>query len=148
MPRIDQHSRIMVAGAVSLVTLFLLASCATPMKVTRSVMIGTYEASYRDFHGRPSAKETLVLKADGTYEQTFVSARGKRWKHAGRWVLDNSQGPSTMDLHDYWRGVDYDGNVLPAPERDGIAGLPVEERAGVICITSNPETNQYYAKIK
>lgn len=147
MPRIDQHSRI-IAGAVALVTLFLLAGCATPMRVTSGTMIGTYEARYRDFHGRPSAKETLVIRIDGTYQQTFVSTRGKRWKHAGRWVLDNSQGSSTMDLHDYWRGVDDDGNVLAAPLKEGIAGLPVEERAGVICITANPLMNQYYARIK
>ncbi len=112
-------------------------------------MIGTYEARYEDYHGgKVFAKETLVLNVNGTYEQTFVPTHGKGWQHTGQWTLDNSQGSSSVNLYDYWAGVDYDGNVLPTPVKEGTAGLPVQERAGVICITSNPETVQYYAKMK
>lgn len=142
-----QRSGHLLPASILLVGLLLLAGCATPMKVTRGAMVGTYEARYDGYYGVNLGKEILVLRIDGTYEQTYVPTSGKGWKHTGQWTLDTSQGSSRVRLYDYWEAADYGApKVLVPPGRAGTEDLPVEERAGTICITVNSDLDQYYAR--
>lgn len=111
-------------------------------------MVGTYTVTY-EAYGSVLGTETLVLRADGRYEQVFVPVHGKGWKHSGSWTLDNSQGTSVLVLSDYWAALDEYGDKLRArPKRYPNFYPGVYERSGRICILIHASTDQYYCKVK
>jgi hypothetical protein len=104
-----------------------LAGCAKP--VNSSDLPGTYVAEY------PSVRDTLVLKADGTFtQQITLKPRGNAATNWGTWRFD--PGDKTISLSEEFVAV-VDGfnqmvTNLNRPKNAGISILPVRHRSGII----------------
>ena len=61
-------------------------------------LVGTWMADYSQYDvSLPRAKETLILNANGTFEQIFEATMGRRRSVAGKW--------STEEMDDAWTRV-------------------------------------------
>lgn len=129
-----------------LILLMLIIGCGIDPKVPDSAMPGTYTVTYSPYSGTVLATETLVLSANGTYEQTFTPKTGRPWKHTGRWSLDRSSGHPDICLSDYMEALDVWGDrMLPKPNRTNWHSSIVY-RYGVVTILIDEDAGYYFAK--
>ena len=133
-------TRLILTGIV----LGLLWGCGP--KLTRKSVIDTYKVEHRTgpiTHG----VETLVLKANGTYVQTFVpAAKGPIVRNTGNWVFDDTYGPE-IKLEDAL-SVPGPESPLKYPIPRMNQTLPVTRIMGRLAICRDPDIGLYYMKVR
>jgi len=80
----------------------------------------------------PTLTETLVLKSDGTFEQTIVYKDGQEFSSKGPWELKYAR----MQFDDFYMTVDSDRRTEVDPPR--LVGLFMYYRGGD-AINGNPD---------
>ena len=92
-------------------------SCQRPYDIEQSEIVGVWQITYRKYKNpdspssRISGVETLIIHADGTYNQHFQSAAYNYTSPANRWVLvlNEGDGPKLQmeGLRYFADGLDY-----------------------------------------
>lgn len=146
---VSPASRIRRAARIGfvLVGLSVAAGCTSGVHVTKNDMVGTYTVDYHDNSGAVVASERLVLEANGRYVQTFTPARGRPWTHTSTWDVDSGNGRSLLVLYDHWEGFDgWTSKVYAHPKKWGAGHMEIVQRGGVICITVDADTDEYFCR--
>jgi hypothetical protein len=93
----DYHLRRLFCVGLALLTLFALGSCQTGddlRDITVADLVGTWKADYSQSAANvdPSGVEIIVLKNDGTYQQTYTDNSGVIYQsHWLNWSLDEDK---------------------------------------------------------
>lgn len=141
-----RNLRIGPSVALMLVSV-LLAGCGV-QSVPKNAIPGTYEITYEPHSGTVLGVERLVIKADGTFEQTFTPTGSKAWTNTGRWTVDTSKGQTIIHLCDYMEALDeWDSQVRPHPKRTDLH-TSVSYSYGTINITTNDDLGYHLRKVK
>lgn len=113
----------------------------------RGDLIGTYRVTYNQYYGMYLGKETLVLKPDSTFEQTFIEPHGKTRHNNGtwKWAPDPSEGYS-LELDGLAKNLndEYD-KVAVKPIKTNISDAP-RSHGRHIWITIDEDLGIYYEK--
>jgi hypothetical protein len=128
------------------IALSIVSWHTTPL--TMADMVGTYTLDYKTDYGY-LGKETLILKADGTYTQIYISVKGPTVKNNGNWDLHPIMGEQMFALYDYMLPMDEFGkpNKIPFPKTGAVSSTPYKFM-GKVVIPGDPNFDQYYHKIK
>jgi hypothetical protein len=71
-----------------------LSSTDPLAQIKESDVVGTWQAIYADSHANvdPSGIERIVLRGDGTYQQTYTDGSGYRYKSEwNKWYMDSDR---------------------------------------------------------
>jgi hypothetical protein len=130
-----------------LITVILFTISWRTAPLTMADLVGTYTLDYKTDYGY-LGKETLILKADGTYIQIYTPAKGTTVKNNGTWELYYINGQQIFGLNDHMEPMDEWGkpNKIPFP-RSSFSTKPTRIM-GKIIISRDPNFDQYYHKIK
>jgi hypothetical protein len=108
-------------------------------------LIGTYEAKYPS-DSWPVVKEVLVLRKDGTFDQTITRADGPSLHSSGRWSADCDFWGTDIHLGNALRPIDGFGTPCAKPQRTNEI-LGAQKVLGKVSISIERELDISYWKV-
>lgn len=114
----------------------------------RSDLIGTYCVTYNQYAGVYLGKETLVLKPNSTFEQTFTPPHGSVRHNTGKWSWSRGpQGEYELNLDGLAEHLDpsRSGKVAAKPTRTNVF-TGIHRRGNRIWLTIDEDEDLYYEK--
>jgi hypothetical protein len=124
----------------------LLAGCGG---VDRKDAVGTYRLVYCPGDHTILGTDILVIKADGTFEQTFKPTHGKGWKNRGRWHLEAADRMNwDKDMFLEHRLEPIEGDRFLSPPRDETGSYAMWQSGSTIEIEVDPDLSYEYLKVK
>ena len=137
----ERQKKLFFAGCLVLSLWLIYVLIASLWPTHADNLVGTYRALY------PSGEEILILRKDGTFQQTFVPKSGNRVKNFGYWRFHEQQHQVAFKDH-LWI---MDGSQKPDAHRiiRGYSSLTVSSNFGrVMYITINEDTGLFYKKMQ
>jgi hypothetical protein len=104
------------------------------MRVTRTEIIGGYETANK------VSKSTLLIRADGTYEQTVRLTTGGQLDAHGKWSYDEEESRLTLPKAYF---IDFD----TVESFQTTQSIPVLKFGGIVQLEVNPGASITYEKV-
>lgn len=123
-----------------LICLCCISGCGPSPKVNAAALVGTYQAKFSFATG------TLVLNANGTYQQTVALKAGKTLTTSGRWRFYNN-GDDRIELQNFLSAENAGGLITPRITRTTF-NASVESYSDGLDIIVNGDLNEFYTKVK
>jgi len=137
---------------LSAVMACLVAGCES-YDVVLAEVPGQYQLKYTNGSGVYRATETLDLRQDGTYTQTFIAGKIKK-THNDTWSVTHTETEQhtkyvmEIDLNNYRQYFDSTYyRVASVPTISGML-MPVARKRGVVCLPFNDDLDYCFVKVK